>query len=108
MRMSDLYTFVEYEHDVAKYRLPTAETDYVVLGLIGEIGELYGKWAKSIRDETKLDIEHIKSELSDILWFLTMLCRDMGTSLGEVAMINEAKLAKRAARGTIKGSGDNR
>ena len=102
------YSFNEYEWDVAKYRLPTAETDYVILGLIGEIGELYGKWAKSIRDETKMDSDDVKSELSDILWFLTMLCRDLGTSLGEVAHVNEAKLAKRAARGTLKGSGDNR
>ena len=108
MRMSDVYTFAQYEYDVAKFRLPTAETDYVVLGLIGEIGELYGAWAKSIRDETKLDETYVKKELGDVLWFLSALCRDMGTSLGEVAMMNEAKLAKRAIKGTIQGSGDNR
>jgi NTP pyrophosphatase (non-canonical NTP hydrolase) len=102
------YTFHDYEWDVAKYRLPTAETDYVILGLIGEIGELYGKWAKSIRDETKMDALDVKKELGDVLWFLTMLCRDLGTSLGEVANINEAKLAKRMAKGTIQGSGDER
>ena len=102
------YTFHDYEWDVAKYRLATAETDYVILGLIGEIGELYGKWAKSIRDETKMDSLDVKKELGDVLWFLTMLCRDLGTSLGEVASINEAKLAKRAIKGTLQGSGDNR
>lgn len=108
MRMSDVYTFAQYEYDVAKYRLSTAETDYVVLGLVGEIGELYGKWAKSIRDETKLDSLDVKKELGDVLWFLSALCRDMGTSLAEVAFINEAKLSKRAAKGTITGSGDDR
>lgn len=108
MRISDTYTFSQYEYDVAKYRLPTAETDYVVLGLIGEVGELYGAWAKSIRDETKLDEMAVKKELGDILWFLSALCRDMGTSLAEIAFINEAKLAKRAVKGTITGSGDDR
>ena len=102
------YSFDEYEYDVSKFRLPTAETDYVVLGLIGEIGELYGAWAKSIRDETKLDIKEVKSELSDVLWFFTMLCRDMGTSIAEVASVNKEKLTKRAERGTLQGSGNNR
>jgi NTP pyrophosphatase (non-canonical NTP hydrolase) len=102
------YSFDEYEYDVSKFRLPTAETDYVVLGLIGEIGELYGAWAKSIRDETKLDELHVKKELGDILWFLSALCRDMNTSLSEVALLNKEKLSKRQAKGTIQGSGDER
>ena len=55
-----------------------------------------------------MDHMDIKKELGDCLWMLTMLCRDFGTSIGEVASINEAKLSKRAAKGTIQGSGDNR
>lgn len=103
-----MITFQEYEIAAMKTRLPSADYLYVVLGLVGEVGELYGKWAKDIRDHAEIEHEDAKKELGDILWFLTALCHDNGTTLSEVADMNIKKLAGRAERKTLQGSGDNR
>lgn len=106
-KLSDL-TFNEYTAEAAQYRLPTADAYYVALNLVGEVGELYSKWAKSVRDGTQPTEAEIKHELGDILWMLSAMCHDMGTSLNEVASMNLNKLDKRAAKKTLQGSGDNR
>jgi NTP pyrophosphatase (non-canonical NTP hydrolase) len=101
-------TLLQYEAAAMKTRLPSAGSEYVTLGLIGEIGEFYGKWAKCLRDDKPWDDEDMKKELGDILWMLAALCRESGTSLAEVADMNIKKLAGRAKRKTLQGSGDNR
>lgn len=106
-KLTDL-TFNQYAADASTYRLPTADEMYVALNLIAEIGELYGKWAKSIRDNVQPTENEIKHELGDILWMLSALCHDMGTNLNEVAWMNLVKLDKRKAKNTLQGSGDNR
>lgn len=106
--MSNNLTFLQYDVEASQFRLPSADTSYVALGLIGEVGELYGAWAKTIRDNGELDHTAVKKELGDILWFLTALCRDLDTSISEVATMNIQKLSKRAAKGTLQGSGDDR
>lgn len=101
-------TFLEYQNDAAQFRLPTADTTYVMLNLVAEIGELYGKWAKSIRDGSQPTESEIRHELGDILWMLSALCHDCGTSLAQVATLNLTKLEKRQVKKTLQGSGDNR
>lgn len=105
--MSNL-TLDLYSSKAMQFRLPSADASYVVLGLLGEIGELYGAWAKNVRDDTEMDPENTKKELGDILWFLAALCEECDTSLSEVAEMNIKKLSSRAARGKIQGSGDDR
>jgi NTP pyrophosphatase (non-canonical NTP hydrolase) len=107
-KKTGILTFEEYAAEAAKFRLATADEFYVVLNLIGEVGELYSKWAKSVRDGTEPTESEIKHELGDILWMLSAMCHDMGTSLGEVASMNLIKLDKRASKKTLQGSGDNR
>lgn len=101
-------TFNEYAASASEYRLPSADEFYVALNLVAEIGELYGKWAKSIRDNVQPTENEIKHELGDILWMLAALCHDMGTNLNEVAWMNLVKLEKRKTKNTLQGSGDNR
>jgi NTP pyrophosphatase (non-canonical NTP hydrolase) len=101
-------TFLEYAEAAAQFRLPSADSAYVSLNLIAEIGELYGKWAKSIRDGSQPSEQEIKHELGDILWMFTALCHDCGSSIAEVASMNIDKLTKRKAKNTLHGSGDNR
>lgn len=85
---------------------------YPVLGLTGEAGEVADKIKKTIRDnngefsaERKKDIA---LELGDVLWYAATLARDLGYTLDEVAQMNVDKLASRAARNQLRGSGDNR
>jgi NTP pyrophosphatase (non-canonical NTP hydrolase) len=52
--------------------------------------------------------EAIKLELGDVLWYVAQLASELGYDLDEVASANLDKLASRAARGRITGSGDHR
>ena len=47
-------------------------------------------------------------ELGDVLWYLSVLAEDLGSSLEEVAKLNLEKFAKRKAVGALHGSGDER
>lgn len=95
---------------------------YMLLGLVGEVGELFGKLAKGIRKEktdfiynhftsggfTEQEIHDMKSECGDICWMIAGLCHTLGWTLEEVCEENLAKLASRKERGVIDGNGDNR
>lgn len=83
-------------------------TLYPVLGLAEEAGEVAGKYGKSIRDQVPLTTDVVVKELGDVLWMLAAICRDNNVSLEYVAQKNIEKLADRASRGTLTGSGDNR
>ena len=81
---------------------------YPVLGLAGEAGEVAGKLSKHLRGDGPLDEEAMALELGDCLWFISQAAADLGYTLEEIAEMNVSKLQKRAAEGTIKGTGDNR
>lgn len=96
----------DYEQEILKFRLPTADSLYVLLGLIGELGELYGKMAKGLRDDGQPFVD--SKEIGDVFWFLTMLCHDAGINPDQVLEDNIDKLASRKARSQLQGSGDDR
>lgn len=85
---------------------------YPTLGLTNEAGEVAGKIKKIFRDRkgqiTEADREALKSELGDVLWYLTQICTELDLSLEEVAEANISKLFSRLERGAITGDGDNR
>lgn len=80
---------------------------YPALGLTNEAGEVAGKVKKIIRDG---NVSHwaVAKEIGDVLWYAAVLAHDLGFTLEEIAQDNLDKLASRASRGTLKGSGDNR
>lgn len=89
----------------------TAESQniyYMTLGLTGEAGEIANKVKKVMRDGKKLDIEDIKHELGDVLWYVAGLGTVLGIELKDIAETNLEKLKSRKERGVIGGSGDNR
>lgn len=97
---------------------------YMLLNLVGEVGEFASKVAKHIRKgEIVISNNKIRSypdtitiraesdlqkEAGDCLWQLAGLCKVMGWSLEDVARENLDKLADRKARGVIDSDGDNR
>ncbi len=97
----------QYQYDAMKTRLKTANANYALYNLSGEVGELHSLVAKYIRDG-KIDLELVKKELGDILWCLAAVVGDYGFTLEEVAQTNLNKLAKRQKNNTLTGSGDNR
>jgi NTP pyrophosphatase (non-canonical NTP hydrolase) len=67
-----------------------------VYGLNGETGEFTDYLKKVIFHYHRQDDEAVKSELGDILYYLTRLCVEFGFTLEEVADYNvNVKLAKR-------------
>lgn len=102
----------------------SANFGYMMLNLVGEVGEFASKVAKSIRkgdallgcssqllytctyDKADERNEELKKEAGDILWQLSGLCKIMGWTLEEVAQMNLDKLATRKANHTIDGNGD--
>ena len=61
-----------------------------------------------MRDRTRFTNEDILKELGDVVFYATALANYFGSNLEEVKELNRDKLDDRAARGVIRGSGDNR
>ena len=78
------------------------------LGLVGEAGEVAEKVKKLIRDKSRFTKKDILLELGDVTFYTQSLATYFKSDLQEIIEMNVAKLSGRAARGTLKGSGDNR
>jgi NTP pyrophosphatase (non-canonical NTP hydrolase) len=85
---------------------------YPALGLCGEAGEVAEKVKKAIRDDGGVLSETrraaLAAELGDVLWYVAQLATEAGLDLEAIAAGNLDKLASRAARGALAGSGDLR
>lgn len=127
----------KYQEKAMSTCMPSCKNiSYMLLNLVGEVGEFSSKLAKAIRknqvsiggktsvnrniltvrddspETLEFDVlsfdDELKKEAGDILWQLAGLCRVMGWNLEDVAQGNLDKLASRKARGVIDGDGDNR
>lgn len=99
----------EYQEAARVFRSDTADWNYALLNLAGEVGELLGLVAKVIRDGPNEKFRELGiKELGDILWHVSAVADDLGVSLDEVATININKLESRKQRGVLGGSGDER
>jgi len=108
----DFKTYQKKARLTAQYPNLGSNNIYPTLGLVGEAGEVAEKVKKVIRDKNGIFDEEskngIKKELGDVLWYLSNLCDEFNFSFEEVAIQNLEKLKKRASKGMISGSGDNR
>ena len=123
----------EYQKRAMSTCMPSCENiSYMLLNLVGEVGEFASKVAKAVRkDQVKIgwweegkeadenDLiptgsfaewnelkEELKKELGDILWQTAGVAYAMNWTLEEVGLGNLDKLAKRKEAGTIVGNGD--
>ncbi|MAR08299.1 MAG: hypothetical protein CL862_14550 [Cyanobium sp. NAT70] len=108
----DLKTYQTKARLTAAYPDLGSNPIYPTLGLSGEAGEVADKVKKVIRDRGGVFDEEareaIKLELGDVLWYVSQLADELGYNLEDIASANLNKLASRAARGRIAGSGDLR
>jgi NTP pyrophosphatase (non-canonical NTP hydrolase) len=65
------------------------------MGLNEEAGEVLAIVRKAVFYGKPLDTDKIKLELGDTLWFLTLAAKSVGSSLDELMVLNDAKLAAR-------------
>lgn len=122
----------EYQEKAITTCMPSCENiSYMLLNLVGEVGEFSSKIAKAIRKEnvyiggqkdlkglSRLCVyphfidamedwdEELKKEAGDILWQIAGVCTVMGWELEDIAQGNLDKLAARKDAGTIDGDGD--
>ena len=117
----------DYQERAMVTCMPTCNNaSYMLLNMVGEVGEFSSKIAKGIRKgdfvikENKLYYdpkiqteeslyrldESLMAEAGDILWQLSGLCTIIGWDLEKVAEYNLKKLAERKKNGTIAGNGD--
>lgn len=96
--------------------------NHLAFKLAGETGEFMEHVGKALRDDpgtledfhngfVKFTPERRKAllkELGDVLWYITVLAKELNSSLIEVMAMNVIKLRDRHARGKMKGSGDDR
>ena len=127
-------TLNEYQEKAMQTCMPSCDNiSYMLLNLVGEVGEFSSKIAKAIRKEdiyigsqkdmkglSKLCIyphfipefvefnEELMKEAGDMLWQLFGVFSALGWSAEDIAVGNLEKLADRAKRGKIEGNGDNR
>lgn len=108
----DFATYQKKARETAIYPDIGRNIWYPTLGLAGEAGEVAEKVKKIFRDNRgKLDLSSqmaIRRELGDVLWYVANLAAEIGCTLDDVALDNLFKLADRANRDTLPGSGDNR
>jgi NTP pyrophosphatase (non-canonical NTP hydrolase) len=105
----------EYQRGALRTAAPPDKRNellHLVLGLVGESGEVAEKFKKWVRDfdsdESRIDRADIAKELGDVLWYLAVLADHLDLSLDDIATANLAKLADRQRRGVLGGSGDDR
>ncbi|MEI6031521.1 MAG: nucleoside triphosphate pyrophosphohydrolase family protein [Synechococcaceae cyanobacterium ELA739] len=108
----DLRSYQERSRQTALYPQVGSNPIYPTLGLCGEAGEVADKVKKVLRDRDGLFDAAIRDdlrlELGDVLWYVAQLASELDLDLEDIAEANLAKLASRAARNVIGGSGDRR
>lgn len=69
------------------------------LGLSGEAGETLDMVKKWIFHKKELDVEHLKKEIGDVMWYVAMICESFGFELDEILQMNVDKLKARYPEG---------
>lgn len=69
------------------------------LGLAGESGETLDLVKKWVFHEKQLDMEHLKKEIGDVMWYVAMICHSAGFQLDDVIQTNVDKLVSRYPEG---------
>lgn len=79
---------------------PREKLSKSALGLTGEAGEVAELVKKHLFHDKPIDVEKLKKELGDVLWYVAATAACFGIELDDVARTNVAKLAARYPAGT--------
>lgn len=70
-----------------------------ILGLSGESGECADIVKKHEFQGHELDLNKLKDEASDIMWYIALLAEGLGVTIEDIAVHNVEKLKKRYPEG---------
>lgn len=107
-------TFQNYQDNSAR-TLPSQpkymtreERLILALGLAGEVGETIDLLKKVEGHGHEANLQKLKEEMGDILWYMAALCSAYGVSLQEAADENVVKLKRRYPEGFTHEASRNR
>ena len=63
-------------------------------GMSGEVGEIHSLYQKVYQGHD-MDVEHLKKEVGDLMWFIAEFCTANGFTLAEIMGMNIEKLMAR-------------
>lgn len=89
----------EYQRLAMRTAADGVDWGNVGLGLAGESGEVADAIKKAIYQGHVLDADHLKEELGDICWYISLGCKCLGVSLSSVMQGNIDKLKRRYPHG---------
>lgn len=69
------------------------------LGLAGEAGEFNDLIKKWIFHEKRIDTDHAKKELGDVLWYVALICESFNWNMSDIMQLNVDKLKARYPEG---------
>jgi NTP pyrophosphatase (non-canonical NTP hydrolase) len=82
---------------------------YLGMCIAGEASEISEKLKKAYRDNGgEVDVQLMVKELGDVRFYVTRYAHVLGYTLERVAAANVEKLTDRAARGVLRGKGNER
>lgn len=67
-------------------------------GMVGEIGEIHSIYQKMCQGHV-FEVDHVKKEFGDLLWFIAEYCTAKGWSLDDIMRMNIDKLKERYPEG---------
>lgn len=102
-------SFVEYQASVERTMNPSLSFKEQIsnwsMGLAGEVGEVIEPLKKSLFHGKTLDLDVMRKELGDVLFYLVAMCNTLNLSIEEVAAFNKKKLEERYPNGFVPGGG---
>jgi len=96
--MNLLKAYQEFVEKLASPKSTETDKDRMLLstiGLSGEVGEVAEIVKKHIYHEGPLDLDDIKKELGDVMWYIAFACNTFDLDLEEVIKANIEKLKDR-------------
>lgn len=72
-----------------------ADLLHAILGISGEAGELVDGFKKHLIYGKPIDVDNLREEAGDILWYMALLFRSIGVDFEIIMEQNIAKLQKR-------------
>lgn len=101
--MISLTEYQDWVDSVSTDRVNELGLIYASLGLAGETGEVVEKIKKIVRDKdgvpTAEDIEYLKLELGDVLWYVAKFCNELDLFMEDVLGSNMEKINDRKING---------
>lgn len=73
---------------------PVDVLNHALFGMVGEVGEIHSIFQKELQGHP-IDLDELKNEVGDLLWFVSELCTYYGWYLSDVMAANIKKLMKR-------------